>query len=108
MELKGHHHVCRHKITELGYKGVSKCLRQMPLQSHLNTTLLITNILKVVLIHGAGVVQGVSRYGGGVVREDGEKKERYKSFKKVYIETRITRRPLCKRAAAEESLKRSQ
>ena len=35
----------------------------MPLQSHLNTTLLITNILKMLLINGAGVVPG-----GGVVR----------------------------------------
>ena len=60
MELKSHHHVRRHKITELGYKGVSKCLRQMPLQSHLNTTLLITNILKMLLINGAGVVRGWS------------------------------------------------
>ena len=60
MELKGHHHVRRHIITELGYKGVSKCLRQMPLQSHLNTTLLITNILKMLLINGAGVVRGWS------------------------------------------------
>ena len=62
MELKGHHHVRRHKITELGYKGVSKSLRQMPLQSHLTTTLLITNILKMLLIHGAGVVRGVEWY----------------------------------------------
>ena len=83
MELKGHHHVRHHKIAEFGYKGVSKCLRQMPLQSHLNTTLLITNILKMLLIHGVGVVRGVEWYGDGVVREDGEKKERYKSFKKV-------------------------
>ena len=89
MELKGHHHVRRHKITELGYKGVSKCLRQMLLQRHLNTTLLITNILKMVLSNGAGVVRGVEWYGGwsgtggGVVREDGEKKERDKSFKRV-------------------------
>ena len=108
MELKGHHHIRRYKITKLGYKGVSKSLRQMPLQSHLNTTLLITNILKMLLIHGVGVVQEVEWYGGGVVREDGEKKERDKSFKKVQIETRITRRLLCKRAVAEESLKRSQ
>ena len=59
MELKGQHHVRRHEITELGYKGVSKCLPQMPLQSHLNTTLLIKNILKMVLINGAGVVRWV-------------------------------------------------
>ena len=45
---------------------------------------------------------GWSGTGGGVVREDGEKKERDKSFKKIKIETRITRWPLCKRAAAEE------
>ena len=70
MELKGHHHVRHHKIAEFGYKGVSKCLRQMPLQSHLNTTLLTTNILKMLLIHGVGVVRGVEWYGDGVVRED--------------------------------------
>ena len=70
MELKGHHHVRHHKIAEFGYKGVSKCLRQMPLQSHLNTTLLITNILKMLLIHGVGVVRRVEWYGDGVVRED--------------------------------------
>ena len=51
---------------------------------------------------------GWSGTGGGVVREDGEKNERDKSFKKVQIETRITIRLLCKRAAAEESLKLSQ
>ena len=55
----------------------------MPLQSHLNSTLLITNILKLFLINGAGVVRGVEWYEGGVVREDGEKKERDKSFKRV-------------------------
>ena len=89
MELKGHHHVRHHKMAEFGYKGISKCLRQMPLKSHLNTTLLITNILKMALINGAGVVRGVDWYevgvvrGGGVVREDGEKKDRDKSFKRV-------------------------
>ena len=34
----------------------------MPLQSHLNSTLLITNILKLFLINGAGVVRGVEWY----------------------------------------------
>ena len=61
----------------------------MSLQSHLNTTLLITNILKMLLSNGAGVVPGVEWYGGwsgtggGVVREDGEKNEWDKSFKRV-------------------------
>ena len=55
----------------------------MPLQSHLNTTLLITNILKMLLINGARVVRGVEWYEGGVIREDGEKKERDKSFERV-------------------------
>ena len=60
------------------------------------------------MVRGVEWYGGWSSTGGGVVREDGEKNERDKSFKRVKIETKITRWPLCKRAAAEESLKRSQ
>ena len=76
----------------------------MSLQSHLNTTLLITNILKVVLINGAGVVPGVEWYEGTERKRRGIRALKGCKSRQKSQDGRCAKELL----AAEESLKLSQ